>query len=116
MVEDNLIQLQLQKEITSLYKTFLEILEDIKKDHETMMEKVALSSGGEFSNNINYFTSSKYEQLRKRVLDNGNDHLRSLSSFIDYFDFIINKEKVEEAAKKRVVVKKVIISGATQVT
>ena len=57
-----------------------------------------------------------YEQLRKRILDQGNECSRRLLNFLDFFEFIINKDKVAEAAKqKRMVTKKVIISGLTTV-
>lgn len=113
--ENNLITVFVSKELTALYKSFLETLEDLKKDHTEMMGKVAQTAGESFATNVDYFSTQKYEQLRKRVLDKGNDHLRSLSTFLDFFDFIINKEKVEDAArqKRQTITKKVIISGVT---
>ena len=67
--EDNLIVVMTGKEITKLYKTLLEIVEDLQKDHEIMLEKVANKNDLEFANNVNYFTKAKYEQLRKRFLN-----------------------------------------------
>jgi hypothetical protein len=93
--ENNLITVFVSKEITSLYKTFLETLEDIQ-----------------IENNI---SPEKYERLRKRVLDNGNETSRKILQFIDFFDFTINKEKVEAAAKQRYVIKKIITSGPVEV-
>jgi len=91
--ENNLIFVQVSKEVTSLYKEFLEVIEDLKVHHPSI-------------------TQEEYEHLRKRVLDKGNDKIRGITSFLDFFDFIINKDKVEEAARqKRVVTKKVIISS-----
>jgi energy-converting hydrogenase A subunit M len=90
--ENNLIAIQVHKELTSLYKEFLEIIEDIKLNNPSI-------------------TPEQYEHLRKRVLDKGNDKIRTLTYFLDFFDFSINKEKVEEAAKqKRQIVKKVVIN------
>ena len=96
-VENNIISIQVHKEVTLLYKEFLEIIEDLKLHNPSI-------------------SSEQYEHIRKRVLDKGNDKIRSLLSFLDYFDFIINKDKVEDAAKqKRTTTKKVIVSPITTI-
>lgn len=86
MVEDNLISLQIDKEITSLFKTYLEELEQLRLDPE------------------------KHDALRKKILDHGNDTIRNILIFLSYFDFQINTQKVEEAAKQKTYYKKTIIS------
>jgi signal transduction histidine kinase len=109
--EDNLIAVQTHKEITRLYKTFLELVEDIRSDNEAMVKKVAEKCGPEVAKDVNYLTQEKYEQIRKRVLDSGNECARQMINFLEFFDFIINKEKVETAASQRRIVKKVTVSG-----
>lgn len=112
--ENNLIVVFTQKEITSLYKTFLEVVEDLQNDHRIMLSKVAEKTGEDFSKAIDFFTSEKYEQVRKRILDQGNECSRRLLAFLDFFDFIINTDKVEEAAKqKRQITKKIVMSSPT---
>ena len=114
--ENNLITVFVSKEITSLYKLFLEIIEDLEADNKAMLKKVATQMGEKFTSDVNYFTSEKYEQLRKRILDQGNETSRKLLSFLDFFEFTINAQKVEEAAKqKRAIVKKVVISPPVMV-
>lgn len=114
--EDNLITVFTAKEITLLYKSFLELLEDIRNDQKIMNDKVTAQCGEKFANDINMFTPEKFEQIRKRILDNGNECSRRLINFLDFFDFTINKEKVEAAAKtKRQIVKKVIINAPVQI-
>ena len=85
MVENDLISLQIDKEVTSLFKFYLEELEQLKLDPE------------------------KHEILRKKILDHGNDTIRNILIFLGYFDFQINTQKVEEAAKQKIVYKKTII-------
>lgn len=99
--ENNLIRLQIEKEITNLYKDFLEIIEDLKTDHSIMLNKIEEKDGKEYADNINYFNQQKFEQVRKRILDKANSNIRNSLSFIEFFDFIINKEKVEDAVKKK---------------
>lgn len=114
--ENNLISIFTHKEISSLYKLFLEIIEDIEVDHKEMMKKVTLKSGEEFSDSIDYLSPSKQEQIRKRILDQGNSCSRTMISFLGYFDFIINKEKVEKSAEaKRVITKKVTTNSVISV-
>jgi hypothetical protein len=110
--ENNLITIFTHKEVTLLYKTFLEIVEDLRCDTNSMLAKVAEKVGPQFAKDINFFTDEKYEQLRKRVLDQGNECSRRLLAFLDFFEFIINKEKVEEAARqKRQTTKKFVTSA-----
>ncbi len=112
MEQDNqLISLQVNKEISSLFKAFLEILEDLQFENNTMIAKLSKVCDEETVNYINYFTPEKYEQLRKRVLDSGNSCSRKMLSFIDYYDFNINKEKLNEAINQRKIVKKITLSS-----
>jgi hypothetical protein len=111
--ENDLIAIQTHKEITRLYKTFLELVEDMKNNHNIMLKKVAEKHGPAYAEDINYFTDQYYEQLRKRVLDNGNDCNRQLLAFLEYFDFVINKDKVQKAAAQKRVVKKFVTSSPT---
>lgn len=86
MIENNLIALQTEKEITSLFKFYLEELEALKLEPQ------------------------KHEELRKKILDHSNDTIRNMLSFLGYFDFTINAQKVEEAARQKIIFKKIIIS------
>ena len=81
-VEDNLIQLQIQKEVTTLFKFYLELLEQLKLPTE------------------------QHDALRKLVLNHSNDSIRSILQFLDLFDFTINPKKVEEESQKRIIFKK----------
>lgn len=109
--ENNLITVFTSKEITGLYKTFLELLEDLQKDHQILVQKLE-QIDPKTIHLINYFTPDKYDQLRKRVLDSGNETSRKLLQFLEFFDFTINSEKVSEAAKqKRTIVKKFVTNS-----
>jgi hypothetical protein len=113
--ENNLIVVQTHKEITRLYKNFLELIEDIRKDHDTMVKKIETKFGPEIAKDIDYFTNEKYEQIRKRVLDNGNETARQMINFLDFYDFQINTVKLEAAASKRKIVRKFTTSSPLMV-
>jgi hypothetical protein len=108
--EDNLIVVMTDKEVTKLYKTLLEIIEDLRRDHEIMMAKVAKKTDPSFSEDIDFFTPQKYEQIRKRVLDAGNECGRSITHFLGFYDSTVNVQRVQEAAQQKTVFKKTIIS------
>ncbi len=109
--ENNLVTLQTQKEITSLYKNFLEILENIKQQHETMLRKASVNVDENYLKDINYFTKEYHDYIRKKILDEGNDTSRTLLTFLDYFDFQINPQKLQQATEKQKIIKRVVISN-----
>lgn len=104
--ENNLIVITTHKEITKLYKTFLELIEDIRTDHSAMIKKIENKLGAATTSDLDYFTDEKYEWVRKRVLDSGNETIRQMINFLDFYDFQINTSKVESAAVKRKIVRK----------
>lgn len=95
--ENNLITVHLDKEVTSLFKSFLEILDELRKENPAIL------------------SDQKYEILRKRILDSGNDKLRGIYQFLDFFDFTINKEKLEKAAVQRRITKKIMTNSPMEI-
>jgi hypothetical protein len=110
-IENDLIKLQVEKEITSLFKSYLEILSQIEIDNKIMLGKIDQHTTEGFSDNINYLTKEKHDLLRKLVLDKGNDSIRNLSTFLGYFDFQINPQKLQEASQKTKIVKKICVNS-----
>lgn len=88
-IEQDIIILQIHREITSLFKSYLSLLEELDLNKE------------------------KQDILRKKTLDYGNDTIRSLTEFINYFDFKINEEKLKEALQKKTIIKKCIVNGTS---
>jgi len=80
MIEDNLIKIQVNKEITSFFKSCLMTIDSLKLEE------------------------SQHNSIRKKILDDGNDTIRNILQFLSYFDFQINPERVNEAAKKQQIV------------
>ena len=84
-LDNTLVLLQAHKDITTLYKGFLELVEDVSIDNPSV------------------FTPEKLALLRKKILDAGNETERSLLGFLSYFDYAINKEKVNSAYNKKII-------------
>ena len=74
------IKFQYNRNITSLYKKYFEMVADLKQEHEAMLKKVAENSSEDFAKNIDYFNSDKYNYIRKKILDAGNDAIRNIDT------------------------------------
>jgi hypothetical protein len=80
---------------TVLFKQFLKILEDLKREHDAAYKKLYDNLPVEYSpilNVANYFDLDKMVHLRKRVLDLGNETMRSNDNELNDFSisFVFN--------------------------
>ena len=79
------------KSIAFLFKQYLMLIEDLKFEHDSYLRKIKSEIPAEYHNiidNANNFDDEKLSRIRKRVLDIGNETIRSLDSEMD--DFSIN--------------------------
>ena len=67
------INFHIQRKITILFTSFLNQIEDLKADGLNIPEV-------------------RYQRLRKRVLDSGNDCMRDLESTLDKFDISFKQD------------------------
>ena len=65
------------------------MLESLQKEHSSMLKKVEDKTSEEFAKNIDYFDKDKYNYLRKKTLDLGNDILRELENNLEMFNIRI---------------------------
>lgn len=73
---------QHKKEVTSLFKNYLKILEDMKADHDFHYNKLYDLIPEQYHAIItaaNHFTPEKLTWIRKRILDGGNESLRNFT-------------------------------------
>lgn len=64
-----------------VYKRFLELLEDLHAEHKVAMQKLKSALPEQYQEYVDladYFNEDKMRQLRKRVLDVGNDAVRAI--------------------------------------
>ena len=79
---------QSSKEISALFKEMLNMLEDMKKDHDFHYEKLYQNIPEEYHpiiNTADHFTAEKVNWIRKRILDQGNESIRNLYSELDNY-------------------------------
>ena len=78
-----------------LFKTFLILLEDLKTEHEISFCKLRknLPENKALIEQADYFSEDKMQYLRKKVLDMGNDNIRSNDDDLEKFtiEFEFNK-------------------------
>jgi hypothetical protein len=84
---------QVHRNITSLYKRYLNLIEDIQEEHINMLNKLNNKVDQETLKNVDYFDDNKYNYLRKKILDLGNETSREIIKNFDLLNIEIRNEK-----------------------
>ena len=84
---------QVHRNITSLYKRYLNLIEDIQEEHINMLNKLNNKIDQETLKNVDYFDDNKYNYLRKKILDLGNETSREIIKNFDLLNIEIKNEK-----------------------
>jgi len=87
---------QMQRNLVSLYKHHLEVIENLKIDHEFMVKKMKESFPEEAVESLDYFGENKYNYIRKRTLDIGNEAIRDFEKNMEKLDINLKKENNNE--------------------
>tara|TARA_Y100000356_G_C11144456_1_gene227142 strand:+ start:339 stop:638 length:300 start_codon:yes stop_codon:yes gene_type:complete len=89
----DIISFQVHRNIVNLYKKHFEIIEDLQIEHESFISKIKKNSLDDLPlDDLNYFTSERYDHIRKRILDSGNDCIREIEKVLELVDINV-KEK-----------------------
>jgi len=98
----DVISFQIHRNIVNLYKRYFEITEDLLSEHKSFISKIEsrLSNLGvdiEEANieEIDYFTDKKFTQIRKKILDVGNDATRELDRTLEFVTIDLKEQKDE---------------------
>lgn len=83
--------------ISFLFKTFLEMLEDLNVEHSLNIQQLKISLPKKYHQVVdqaNCFTPEKLKYMRKKILDHGNECLRRDEKELENFsvEFIFNKK------------------------
>ena len=78
------ILFQINRNIILLYKRYLNLVEDLQEEHVNMLNKLNKKVDLETLKNVDYFDENRYNYLRKKVLDLGNETLREIDKTIDF--------------------------------
>ena len=83
---------QVHRNITSLYKRYLNLIEDIQEEHINMLNKLNNKVDQNTLKNVDYFDDNKYNYLRKKILDLGNETSREIIKNFDLLNVEIRNE------------------------
>ena len=108
------VQLIVQRNITKLFKSLLDVMDDVKQQNSSMLLKVSRETNTKYVQDINYLTPEMMDHIRKKVLDLGNESIREISTIMDCFELKVNEEKLENLLtnkNNRKVTKSVRVQG-----
>lgn len=89
----DILDFQVNRSITALYKQFLVMLEDLHEEHLRCVNKMK-QEGSTDLDKYNYLDQAKMDYLRKKTLDLGNDCKREIITVIDHFSKLNVNEKI----------------------
>ena len=90
------VKLIVQRNITKLFKSLLDITETVREQNSSMLKKVSRETSLKYVEDVNYLTPEIMDHMRKRILDLGNESIREILSVIECFDLKVNQNKLEK--------------------
>ena len=88
-----IISFQIHRNITNLYKKYFEISEDLLEEHKLFVARVKSLNDSSKVDLIDYFTEEKYNNIRKKILDAGNDSIREIEKALEFVDIKIKEDE-----------------------
>jgi hypothetical protein len=83
------LRFQIERNVKAIFGSYLAMLEDLGVEHDIALNKLAENLPAEYARFVDladYLTDDKGTQLRKRVLDVGNNHLRQINDVLEGFE------------------------------
>lgn len=83
------LRFQLDRNVRLLFRGYLMALEDLAREHDEALGKLDKALPDQYRPYVelaDYLTPEKGQQMRKRVLDFGNDTLRSIEELLKQFE------------------------------
>jgi len=91
--EREILEFQVLRCITKIYKSFLTLNEDLKHDHANQFEKLkdALPEHQQIIAQAEFLDDAQFNYLRKKILDIGNEGKREIISCMENFEINFKK-------------------------
>jgi hypothetical protein len=81
-----ILTFQVHRNVVNLYKRYLNLIEDLQEEHISMLNKLNKKIDLETLKNIDYFDENRYNYIRKKILDLGNETIREINKSLDFFE------------------------------
>ena len=88
----DMISFQVHRNITNLYKRYFEISEDLLEEHRVFVARLKDFDDISKIDSIDYFTEEKYNNIRKKILDAGNDSIREIEKALEFVNITIKED------------------------
>ena len=88
-----IISFQIHRNITNLYKKYFEISEDLLEEHKLFIARLKNLDDTSKVDSIDYFTEEKYNNIRKKILDAGNDSIREIEKTLEFVNITIKEDE-----------------------
>jgi len=90
----DIISFQVHRNIINLYKRYFDITEDLHREHKAFISKLQDRELGDIDiESVDYFTDEKYDCIRKRILDSGNDCVREIEKALEFVDITLKENE-----------------------
>lgn len=83
------VHFQIQRNVIALYKKYINLIEDMQEDHINMLNKLNSKVDLETLKNVDYFDENKYNYIRKKILDSGNEAIREIERNLEKLNFTL---------------------------
>lgn len=92
--EREVLEFQVHRSVTNLYKVFLQMVEELSLEHDDQFKKLknALPEEEKLLTQAQYLDEGRLNFIRKKILDCGNDTRRELLLYMNNFDINFKKE------------------------
>jgi ethanolamine utilization cobalamin adenosyltransferase len=82
----DLLSFQIHRNIVNLYKRYLNLIEDLQEEHINMLNKLNSKIDQQTLKNVDYFDENKYNYIRKKILDLGNETAREIDKALEFIE------------------------------
>jgi ethanolamine utilization cobalamin adenosyltransferase len=82
----DLLSFQIHRNIVNLYKRYLNLIEDLQEEHINMLNKLNSKIDQQTLKNVDYFDENKYNYIRKKILDLGNETAREIDKVLEFIE------------------------------
>ena len=83
------VHFQIQRNVIALYKKYINLIEDMQEDHINMLNKLNSKVDLQTLKNVDYFDENKYNYIRKKILDSGNEAVIEIERNLEKLNFTL---------------------------
>ncbi len=84
---------QIHRNIVNIYKRHLGFIEDLRHDHNAMIKRLEGHVDPDILNSVDYLDEDKYNYLRKKTLDVGNEAIRDFERSVENLQISLKGDK-----------------------